>query len=105
MPSDFKDLYASMDSTDSKKDKITFHHLSIKYTQGETSEVYRYAVQHLMLKSSGDEAMDAWGRGRKLFPWVAIAAQLPVSLLLSYALYSVYNRIKCHLPLYSEHEY
>jgi hypothetical protein len=36
----------------------------------------RYAVQHVLCANTGDPGLDEWGRGEKLFPWVAVAAQV-----------------------------
>lgn len=52
----------------------------MKYTEQKMSKTRRYAVQHVMLSSSGDVEMDAWARNEKLFPWAAVAALLEVSI-------------------------
>ncbi len=78
LPTNFKDLYASQSSR-MTEDIFPIFELAIKYTERETSKVFRYAVQHAMLRTSGDEKMDIWACERKLFPWVAIAAPLQVS--------------------------
>ena len=41
-----------------------------------TPRLFRYVINHTMMKSSGDENLDIWARERKLYPWVAIAAPL-----------------------------
>jgi len=79
LPAQFKDLYANVPPRISA-DVYRFFELSIRYMEGNTPKVYDYAIQHLMLRSSGDAHMDTWARQQKLFPWVAIAAQLNVSL-------------------------
>lgn len=78
LPTDFKGLYVDHPPSIGN-DVSAFIALAIRYTEGQTSDVHRYAVQHLMLKFSGDADMDAWAREQKLFPWVAVAAQLKVS--------------------------
>ena len=77
LPLDFKDMYAL--GSQESKDRFPFYYLSIRYTQENLSEIHRYAVQHLMFKSSDDENMDIWARSHKLFPWVAVAARLQVN--------------------------
>lgn len=51
----------------------------MRYTEHDISRSFGFVVQHAMLRSTGDSDMDMWGRERKLFPWVAIAAPLKVS--------------------------
>ena len=76
---DFKGLYASH-SPRISEDVFPFFELTIRYTEGDLYEDHRYAIQHVMLRSSGDADMDIWASEHKLFPWVAVAAQLKVSL-------------------------
>ena len=75
LPDDFKRLYANV-SPQVSQDVSRYFELAVHCKDREKSEPYHYAVQHLMLRSSGDVDMDAWARDQKLFPWVAVAAPL-----------------------------
>lgn len=81
LPSHFKGLYATH-PPQVTEDIFSIFQLAIRYSENGLSRDVRYVIQHAMLKSSGDPQMDTWARQYKLFPWVAVAAQLPVSSLL-----------------------
>lgn len=71
----FKSLYASIPPR-LTEDIFPFFEIEVQYND----KIDRYAVQHAMLRSSGDPNMDSWAREKKLFPWVAVAALLKVRL-------------------------
>ena len=77
IPMDFKQRYApNMPPIDHDLSKIFEMRIEISTKQSPNPRLFRYIVQHTMMKSSGDKALDIWARERKLYPWVAIAAPL-----------------------------
>ena len=79
LPETFKQLYATP-SFSVRKDTFPAFEVVVNHTEKGVSRASHYLVQHAMLALSGDEAMDAWARPRKLFPWIAVAALIAVSL-------------------------
>lgn len=73
----FRELYVSQ--LPQSSDVYASFELAIECTRHGKSTISKYALQHAMLTTSGDDQMDTWSRENKLFPWVAIAAPLLVS--------------------------
>lgn len=88
LPADFKRLYVQQASSAVQEDISKCFELKIRHSAGATSSVAHYLVQHTMMKSSGDRGLDKWARGRKLFPWTAVAAPL-----------NVRNEIQCYFSV------
>ena len=76
IPADFKQRYAPNMPPTHDLFKTFEMRIEISTMQFPNPRLFRYIVQHTMMKSSGDNALDSWARERKLYPWVAIAAPL-----------------------------
>ncbi|KAH7330503.1 hypothetical protein BKA65DRAFT_404568 [Rhexocercosporidium sp. MPI-PUGE-AT-0058] len=60
---------------------FSFHHnfqAGIQHTSNEKSTTTQFMVQHI-IQDSMDDSLRSWARDQQLIPWVAVAAQLPLS--------------------------
>lgn len=76
LPLRFRELYAKEDAGVHQPVSETLK-LDIHFTaKDNTPSISSYVLQHLMMSSTGDKDLDHWGRSKKLFPWVALAAPI-----------------------------
>ncbi|KAL9611371.1 MAG: hypothetical protein Q9167_003990 [Letrouitia subvulpina] len=76
LPLRFRELYAKEDAGVHQPVSETLE-LDIHFTgRDDIPSTSSYVLQHLMLSSTGDKDLDHWGRSKKLFPWVALAAPI-----------------------------
>jgi sacsin len=65
--------------------KYSFDHCfeaGIEYRSAEELKKTSFVVYHRIQGALKDSSLREWAKDQKLVPWVAVAAQLPVSLLL-----------------------
>lgn len=79
LPSDFSKLYTSEASKVQEDVSKTFK-VNVDFVKGTQQWRHSYLVQQTMARSCGDKELDLWARKLKLFPWVAVAAPLDVSI-------------------------
>ena len=77
LPSDFLHMYKAFGPKVSTEVSRIFQ-TSITHVDGSGASTDEYVISHLMKPSSNHLDLDAWGRGLKLLPWVAVAAPLRV---------------------------
>lgn len=76
LPLRFRELYAREDASVYQQVSETLK-LDIHFNaRDDTPSTSSYVLQHLMMSSTGDKDLDHWGRSKKLFPWVALAAPI-----------------------------
>ena len=81
LPFDFIRLYKPHGTLEVPQVLSKNFELKIEYTMRTVVTYQRWLLQHTMMSTSGDQALDDWARPRKLFAWTAVAARLSVSKL------------------------
>ncbi|KAL8724778.1 MAG: hypothetical protein Q9166_007756 [cf. Caloplaca sp. 2 TL-2023] len=76
IPTAFREMYADPSNERQPEEISKTFYINIKYSEGATTTVRSFLLQHILSRSSGDGSLDTWARGKKLFPWAAVAAPL-----------------------------
>ena len=77
LPGDFLNLYKPS-GPNTLHDVTRNFQTNVTHVDVSGSWTDEYIISHLMKPSSDNVELDAWGRGLKLLPWVAVAAPLRV---------------------------